>query len=191
MAEPEYIYDYDPRNLPDDLLKAIGLVTASFAQTDSIIETAIAGLLGVDVEVGWAATTHMAVPLRRDILKSVAEVRFHDPDLLNAVDSLDARIREAATLRNKYAHGQIRRGPGNVIEREVFSARGGLDIGTEPVDAATARADADTIRQVGLDLYQFLIDHDLMPDFPPDNRPRSHRSKAARKERRKTHRKGI
>jgi hypothetical protein len=31
--EPAKIYDFDPRNLPQDLLAAIGLMTACAAQT--------------------------------------------------------------------------------------------------------------------------------------------------------------
>jgi len=31
-------YDFDPRNLPQDLLAAIGLMTTSAAQTESIVD---------------------------------------------------------------------------------------------------------------------------------------------------------
>jgi hypothetical protein len=57
-------YDFDPRNLPQDLLAAIGLMTTSAAHTESCVDEAIAGCLGVDYEYGQAVTTHMTMPLR-------------------------------------------------------------------------------------------------------------------------------
>jgi hypothetical protein len=52
-------YDFDPRNLPQDLLAAIGLMTTSAAHTESCVDEAIAGCLGIDYEYGQAVTTHM------------------------------------------------------------------------------------------------------------------------------------
>jgi hypothetical protein len=69
-------YDFDPRNLPRDLLAAIGLMTSSAAQNEHCVEAAIAGCLGVDVEYGSAVTTHMTAPLRNSVLRSVAEIRM-------------------------------------------------------------------------------------------------------------------
>ena len=37
VTEPAIIYDFDPNNLPDEYLNAIGLVMASASQTDSIM----------------------------------------------------------------------------------------------------------------------------------------------------------
>src|SRR5262249_19922847 len=60
-------YDFDPRNLPKDLLAAIGLMTTSAAHTESCVDEAIAGCLGIDYEFGQAVTTHMTMPLRFDV----------------------------------------------------------------------------------------------------------------------------
>jgi len=54
-------YDFDPHNLPQELLAAIGLALTSYAQTERLIQDAIAGCLGIDVEYGAAVTIHMAI----------------------------------------------------------------------------------------------------------------------------------
>jgi hypothetical protein len=41
-------FDFDPSNLPPDLLQAIGLAIACGAQTESVISMAIGGCLGLD-----------------------------------------------------------------------------------------------------------------------------------------------
>jgi hypothetical protein len=81
--------DFDPRNLPQDLLAAIGRMTTSAAHTESCVDEAIAGCLGIDYEYGQAVTTHMTMPLRFDVLRSAAELRIDDLDALDsAVDDL-------------------------------------------------------------------------------------------------------
>jgi hypothetical protein len=52
MSDPFKKYDFNPHNLPQNLQAAIGLMTACAAQTESIVEMAIAGCLGVDSEYG-------------------------------------------------------------------------------------------------------------------------------------------
>ncbi len=76
-------YDYDPNNLPDDLLAAIGLLTACFAQTEEFVEDAVAGLAGVDYEVGLALTTHMPMQMRLDAIRASAEITIDDLDALD------------------------------------------------------------------------------------------------------------
>lgn len=46
------VLDFDPRNLPQAYLAAIGLLSAAASHTDSIVEYTIAGLLGLDAEQG-------------------------------------------------------------------------------------------------------------------------------------------
>ena len=56
MEEEFRNLDFDPRNLPRDYLEAIGLACASYAQTEDHLQMAIAGLLKIDSETGWAIT---------------------------------------------------------------------------------------------------------------------------------------
>ncbi len=97
-------YDFDPHNLPQKLLAAIGLALTSYAQTERMVQDAIAGCLGVDTEYGAAATTHMAMPLRFSVLKSVAEIRIDDLDALDELDELISKVEDAANRRNAIAH---------------------------------------------------------------------------------------
>lgn len=71
-------YDFDPRNLPKELLAAIGLATASASQTESLVEMAIDGCASLAVEFTAPTTTHMAAPLRDSVLRSAAEIRIDD-----------------------------------------------------------------------------------------------------------------
>jgi len=62
--EPTKVYDYDPHNLPPDVLQAIGLIAACSAQNEYIIKQGIGGCLGLDIEYTDAVTTHMSSPHR-------------------------------------------------------------------------------------------------------------------------------
>ena len=97
-------YDFDPYNLPSDLLHAIGLLIASSGQTEDIFESAVAGCLGLDVEYGLAVTTHISMPLRVSVLKSAAEIRIDDLDALDELDEIIEVIEDAFSKRNAVAH---------------------------------------------------------------------------------------
>ncbi|MGJ8535594.1 MAG: hypothetical protein ACSHW2_00435 [Parasphingopyxis sp.] len=185
MNDPDEVYDYDPRKFPKEMLEAIGLVAACYAQTDSIVEMAIAGALGVDSEFGWGVTTHMSSPLRSSVLKSVAEIRFSDPHILAELDEIVEHIGTVASLRNKYVHQSLRMDSNGELFREEITSRSGLNLNIVPVTVEEAKADAETIYQAGMTLASFLSQKNLFPDFPPAERARSHRNKAARKKRRK------
>ena len=85
---PVKIYDFDPRNLPKDTLAAIGLCVACSAQAESTLEMAIGACLGLDYEYSLTVTTHMAMPLRFDILRAAAEIRLNDLDDLDLLDNI-------------------------------------------------------------------------------------------------------
>jgi hypothetical protein len=110
MDEPFPVYDFDPRNLPDRLLKAIGLTVASAAQTEHIVQQAIAGCAGLNVEYGLAFTTHMNMPLRFSVLRSLAEIRF-EPSVIDLLDTLINDIDTAFQKRNEVAHDSWGRDP--------------------------------------------------------------------------------
>jgi hypothetical protein len=57
-------YDFDPNNLPREILEAIGLVAACSAQTESVVEMGIGGCAGLEADYSVAITTHMNAPLR-------------------------------------------------------------------------------------------------------------------------------
>lgn len=180
-------YDFDPRNLPQDLLAAIGLVTTCAAQTESIVEQAIAGCLGVDFEFGMAVTVHMAMPLRFSALRAAAEIRIDDLDALDELDLIIDEIDDAFVKRNAVVHHSWCRDPatGNVFTVKN-SARTRVETDLIPMSVNGVKGEAAFIYAAGMKLMQFMMDHSLIPPFPPGPRPRAHKSKAARKKRRES-----
>jgi hypothetical protein len=183
--KPSKIYDFDPRNLSQELLAAIGLMTTSAAQTEGCVEAAIAGCLKVDFEYGKAITTHMSVPLRDSVLRSVAEIKIDNLDTLDELDRLLDTINEAYAKRNAIVHHAWCRDPdtGAVFtHKETSRARFESDL--IPMSVNQVKRDALFVYDAGMALYTFLIVQKLLPSFPPDGRFRGHKSKAARKKRR-------
>jgi hypothetical protein len=179
-------YDFDPHNLPQDVLEAIGLALACAAQTESIIEMAIAGCLGIEVDYGIAVTTHMSSPLRDNVLRAAAEIRLDNLDALDELDRILDRIKcDVLPKRNAIAHHTWCRDPET---GEVFTvkqtARGSVGSDLIPMSVNKIKADAALIYQAGMDLMSFLGTHHILPPFPPQPRPRAHKTKAARKKRR-------
>lgn len=179
-------YDYDPRNLPQDLLSAIGLVAACSAHTESIVQEGIAGCAGLEVDYGLAITTHMSAPLREDTFKALAHIKIDDADALDELDEHLADIKTAFGKRNAYLHNLWCRDPDTgECFTTVVRARGEIDVELVPMTATAARADANFIYDAGMHLMLFLRLRDLLPPFPTEPRIRAHTRKAARKVRRK------
>lgn len=179
-------YDFDPRNLPQELLAAIGMMTASAAQTESVVEDAIAGCLGVDSEYGAATTTHMAMPLRFSVLRSVAEIRIDDLDDLDELDALLELIEESFNKRNAVVHHAWCRDPEtNKIFTVRTTSRARFEIQLIEMSVNHVKRDALFVYRAGMELQTFLSSRSLLPSLPPEGRLRGHKSKAARKARRK------
>ena len=172
MTTLEY-YDFDPRNLPQDLLAAIGLMTTSAAHTESVVDEAIAGCLGIDYEFGQAVTTHMTMPLRFDVLRSAAELRIDDLDALDALDVLLGRLKEAFAKRNAVVHHMWCCDPetGNIVMVKE-TAREQVDIKSIPMSVDQVKDDALFVYETGVALFSFLKAHNLLPPFPTALRPR-------------------
>lgn len=185
MTEPKKIYDFDPRNLPDDILAAIGLSVACASQTQYLLEGAIWGCLGLDTEYGMAVTTHMAQPLRISTLKAAAEIRLNSPELLDELDALIERLEQAISTRNNYSHQSWALDPetGEVFTAKV-SARGSVSTDLIPQSADKIKSEARAIYDTGMALWMFLYTNNLVAPVPT-LRPRGHKTKAARKKRKK------
>jgi hypothetical protein len=182
MAE---VYDFDPRNLPQDLLAAMGLMTASAAHTESCVDEAITGCLGIDYEYGQAVTTHLTMPLRFSILRSAAEIRIDDLDALDVLDVLLDRLDEAFKKRNAVVHhGWCRDTETGSVFMVKETARQRVEIEAIPMSADQVRSDALFVYDAGMALFLFLKAHNLLPPFPTASRPRGHKSKEERKKRR-------
>lgn len=177
-------YDFDPRNLPHDLLAAIGLAITSSTQTEHIMQDAIAGCAGIDAEYGRAITTHMPMPLRFSVLRSVAEIHIDDLDHLDELDELLKEVDTAINKRNDLAHNQWCREPKSgdlFVIKEKARTRYELDL--LPMSIDHIKSEATFIYDVGIRFMRFLMARGLLPPASP-HRPRAHKSKAARKVRR-------
>jgi hypothetical protein len=178
-------YDWNPYTLPSNMLEAIGMVTACYAQSEAILQDAIAGCARVDFQTGKAITTHMAMPLRFDVLRAVGEINVDDLDALDELDEHLEQFAIATQKRNAVSHNRWCRDPAT---GEVFtvkdSARGTLRSDLVPTTVEQVRADAQFIYEVGMKLFVFLKRHKLMPGLPHNLAPRGHKTKAARKKRR-------
>jgi hypothetical protein len=184
MADEYIEYDFDPHNLPQALLTAIGFVATCAAQTEQVVEAAIGGCLGLDSEYGASVTTHMAMPLRFSVLRSVAEIKINNLDDLDELDRLLDEIDAAFVARNEILHHLWARNPTNndlVLTKET--ARSRYEIESVPMTVDQVKITGERIYKAGIDLMAFLIRISLVPS-PPPIRPRHHKSKAARKKRR-------
>ena len=131
---PIKIYDYDPRNLPQDTLQAIGLIAACSAQNEFIIKQAIGGCLGVDIEYSDAVTTHMSSPHRDDVLRAVAEIKIDNLDDLDTLDSLLDSVNEGFRRRNGYVHHSwCRDEQTNRCFTQKVTARGRVEVELVPI----------------------------------------------------------
>lgn len=183
----EYIeLDFQPSNIPSEYLEAIGLITLSSSHTEHVVEWGIASCAGIDVEKGMAVTTHMPGPLRDNVLRSLAEIAIEDLDALDELDNILDRLKTATVARNKYVHNSLCVEPktGNVY-LSTSQARGSVQTESIPVSPEDIKSAASEIYSLGLELLQFFISVRLQPIMPPDIRPRAHKTKAARKKRRK------
>lgn len=178
--------DFDPRNLPSEYLKAIGLACACYAQTEDHVQMAIAGLLGIDVETGWAVSTHMTAPLRESVLKSLSDIKFDSLDDIEAFDALLADIAEAGNRRNRIVHHMWCRDEvtGGIFQVRT-QARTRVTADLTPVSLESIEADAKFIYDAGIEFLRFLMTKELVPDFPPRGRARFDKRKAVKNKRRR------
>lgn len=183
-------YDYNPGNLPQDILVAIGLVATCASQTEGIVEMAIGGCLGITVEYTAAVTSHMNAPMRDQTLRAAAEIKLDDLDALDELDRIMDSVNASFVKRNLYLHNMIGTDPkGNIFATSV-TARGSVDVDIVPLTAIGIREDAMAIYMAGMELMNFIRKYKILPKFPSAHRPRDHKTKAARKKRRKTMLKG-
>jgi hypothetical protein len=177
--------EFSPSRLPENLCAAIGHVVAASSQTEAILNDAIAGCLGLDAEYMVAVTQHMTLPLKYSVLNAVAEIRL-DVRELDELDKLIAAVSDALEKRNGIVHDSwaTNEVTGKLL-RVKQSARNSVKTELVPVAVEQVLADAKEIEAAGLALVEFLDKQDLLPLVPP-LRPRGHKTREARKKRRKT-----
>lgn len=175
--------DYDPHGIPHEYMEAIGLVAACSAQTESVIELAISGCLGLETQYGTAVTAHMSGPQRKNLLLASAELRLDDLDALDELDLILENIETVMQKRNSAVHNQWGYSPKQKkVYTARFSARGSVRGDLIPMDLNTIKSDAWDIYEAGLRLMNFIRVMGLIPKIGPSE-PRHHRLKSSRKKR--------
>lgn len=185
MSEPELIYDFDPRNAPPELLQAIGLVVTAASQTESVLQDFIGAVLGIDNIETRALTAHISVPLKQQILKSVAELNAPHAADVDTIDDLMDAVDAAFKKRNEIVHNAILRNP-NTDELMTYreKARGGFQVDLVSISIEQIQNDAAEIYEVGMEMMRFMIMRNLAPRTrgapirePLDRRPKARKAR--------------
>jgi len=179
--------DFDPRKLPRDYLEAIGLACACYAQTEDHLQMAIAGLLKIDSETGWAVTTHMTAPLRESVLKSLSDMKFDDLAEIEAFDIHLADVAEAGDRRNSIVHHMwcTDEQTGEVFQVRT-KARTRVAVELTPISLESIQNDAKFIYDAGIELLRFLLTRNLIPALPARGRARFDKRKAIKANKKKS-----
>lgn len=186
LKKPSVVYDFDPRNIPPEYLQAVGLVAMASAQTESIMQDLIGGLLGIDNIEAMALSAHMAAPLKDKIARALIELNARTAEYVDLVDDLLDAVNEALARRNVIVHNPLIRHPdtGEILSHRL-KARGSLQLELRPITVEEIQQDAALIYEVGVAVLQFMAFYGLRlaertrAIFEPLNR-----SKKARAERR-------
>lgn len=183
-GEPKY--DFNPYKLPNEYLRAVGLVIACASQTESILQNFIGAVLKIDLIETRALTAHMSMPLKDDIARALAELSAPTASELDAIDDILDGVWDAMQKRNTLAHNAIIR---RVETGEILSwreqARGSFSGKLTPIQSEEIERDAEVIYQAGMALQGFMIERNLHP-LDRDTLPRVpiKRTKKAREARR-------
>ena len=186
LSSPRIIYDFNPYSLPTEYLSAIGLVISSASQTEEILQELIGALLGIDYVSACALGAHISTPLKRDILKSIAELRCPSVNELDHLDDLLDTAFEAINKRNVVAHSRFCVHPENAgVYRLKQTARGRFDVDFEKVEIGDLLATVREVYEAGLALTSFMHSRGISPAFPAEPLPHPiNRKKKAREARR-------
>lgn len=190
MTDSPVVYDFDPRNLPPDLLRAIGLMAAASAQAEAAMQHLIGSLLRLDLLESLAVTAHMSAPLKDQVARTLIELSDAPTDVVDQLDDLLDALEAATRKRNVVVHNSCARHP---VTGEVFSyresARGSLQVSLQPVRIEEIEQDATQIFDAGLAIIEFMVAHGLGPTHPEGaRRAPFNRKKEAREKRREARR---
>ncbi|MCM2343490.1 MAG: hypothetical protein NDJ24_02925 [Alphaproteobacteria bacterium] len=156
------VYDFDPHNLPPEYLRAIGLVVASSAQTEHVLQDFIGALLGIDNIQTVALTSQMSFPLKNDIIGALAELDAPNINELDKIDDLLEAASKAMDKRNIVAHNNFMRNPdtGQVYSHRL-RAKGSIKLDLKPISVVEIQQIAEEIYKAGMDIMSFMISRKL------------------------------
>jgi hypothetical protein len=175
------IFDFDPSNLPDEYLKAIGLIVVSATETEAVMRDFIGALLGIDNIASLAICTPMPFRLKDDIIRTLNELKAPSDSELDKLDDILDRIAEAIQSRNAIAHSSFPIHPETrQVHRFKEKARGRLSADWVEVSPEELHSIAKEIHEAGLALQSFMAERELGPHHreEPLRKPISRKKKA-------------
>jgi len=175
------IYDFDPANLPDDYLKAIGLVVVSATETEAVMRDFIGALLGIDNIDSIALCTQMPFSLKNQVVRALNEIKAPSASELDALDDIFDRIEAAIQQRNAIAHSSFPIHPDSgQVYRFKEKARGGLSADLVEVQVDELNSIAKEVHDAGLELQEFMMSRGVGPRHreEPLREPISRKKKA-------------
>ena len=181
------IYDFNPHNLPDDYLKAIGLVVVAATETEAVMRNFIGAMLGIDNIDSLALCTQMPFNLKSQITRTLNELKAPNASELDKLDEILDRIEAAMQHRNAIAHSSFPIHPETgQVYRFKEKARGALSADMVEVKAEEITEFAKEIHGAGLALQEFMMQRELQPQLreEPLREPlvRSSKARANRRE---------
>lgn len=157
MGEDYPIYEFDPRKLPDDLLRAVGLAVTASDRLENIVDDCIATTLGADPSIGRAITAQLGLPSRIAILRSVAHEATLPADLLESLETGIRQAEKAAEKRNAIVHRTYFMDRTGAVFSWKVTARKRLKSDILPVSVPLIEDDIAFIIRAGDDLHAVVL----------------------------------
>lgn len=152
------VFDFDPRNLPDAHLRAIGLVVAASAQTESIVAQVIGMLVGLRTVDCVAVTAQMGTNLRLDVAETLIREKVEPDDLKEACLEALAAVRIAIGARNGIIHRDWMRDPDTgEVRGSKTTAKGSIKVKIPDSSTTAIEAQAAAIYQSGISLFGLIF----------------------------------
>ena len=144
--------------LPEPYLVAIGKVCVQWSMLEAQMDHAIKKLCGFEIDDSRALilTTHMAWPLRMDIMESLINAYRSDHPHLAHYDALKPQLKKAAEGRNRFVHAHLAYENGEVIELRA-KARGKLQTTVTPIQVSEIEVVADDIGRAAINVYKTIF----------------------------------
>lgn len=146
-------------NIPDDYLIAIGKVCVQWSTLEGIMEMMIAKLAGFELYDNRSKImiSHMAWPMRVDILSAMAGELAETHPRLKDYPKLLELLKKAQQGRNQIVHGMWGSDEGGNVLRLQATARGKLKLSMDAVTLKEIHAILEDIKIAGTELYDLVM----------------------------------
>lgn len=145
--------------VPDAYLIAIGKVCVQWGQLETIMALTLRKLTGIpdDDPRSLVMVTHLAWPLRMEILEALVRLLETDHPHLARFDEIKPLLKKAQGGRNRIMHAQWGPDEKGQITTTRATARGTLKFHLEGVAVADIEAIVDDIGRAAMALWKLLL----------------------------------